>query len=80
MNARATDLLREALALPSKQRADFAAELLASLDDDDADIATIESEWAAEIERRARRVMSGESRGIPADDVRREIEAELRKR
>ena len=35
---------------------------------------------AAEIERRARRVISGESAGVPWEDVRRRAEAELRKR
>jgi hypothetical protein len=33
MPSRAQELLREALALPLKERADVAAELLASLDD-----------------------------------------------
>ena len=81
MTDRAQELLREALTLPIKQRADVAAELLASLDDAPTeDIAEVEAAWAEEIEKRARRVMAGESSGTPWEDVRRRAEAELRKR
>ena len=81
MFPRAQELLREAMALPVKERADLAAELLASLDDATAeDPAEVEAAWAAEIERRARRVMTGETAGIPWEDVRRRAEAELRRR
>ena len=81
MSSRAQELLRDALALPLDERADVAAELLASLDDAEAEHpADVEAAWAAEIERRARRVMAGASAGIPWDDVRRRAEAELRRR
>lgn len=80
MNSRALELLREALTLPANERADVAAELLASLEDAETDIADVEAAWAAEIEKRAHRVLAGESAGIPWDDVRRRAEAELRKR
>ena len=81
MSPRAQDLLREALALPLNERADVAAQLLASLDDAGADDpAEVEAAWAAEIERRARRVLAGESAGIPWEDVRRRAEEELRRR
>ena len=81
MTSRAQDLLREALSLPVNDRADVAAELLASLDDALAeDQAEVEASWAAEIERRATRVMSGESTGVPWAEVRRSAEAELRRR
>jgi putative addiction module component (TIGR02574 family) len=81
MTSRAQELLREALALPISERADVAAELLASLDDAEAENpAEVEAAWAAEIERRARRVLAGESDGLPWEDVRRRAEAALRKR
>ena len=81
MTSRAQDLLRDALTLPIAERADVAAELLASLDDAEADnLVEVEAAWAAEIERRARRVIVGESAGVPWEDVRRRAEAELRKR
>lgn len=79
MTDRAEALLREALTLPPEERADVAAELLASLDDPEADVVDIEAAWAAEIEKRARRVLAGGAPGIPLDDVRRRAEAELRK-
>ena len=81
MSSQAQQLLRDALALPLNERADVAAELLASLDDAEAEHPVdVEAAWAAEIERRARRVMSGESAGVPWEDVRRRAEAELRRR
>jgi putative addiction module component (TIGR02574 family) len=81
MTSRAQELLREALTLPIAERADVAAELLASLDEAEAENpAEVEAAWAAEIERRARRVMAGESVGVPWEDVRRRAEADLRKR
>ena len=59
----------------------MAAELLASLDDAGTEnSAEVEAAWAAEIEKRARRVIAGESEGIAWEDVRRRAEAELRKR
>ena len=74
MTSRAQDLLREALTLPVEERADVAAELLASLDEaPPQDAAEVEAAWAREIERRARRVMSGESAGEPWEDVRARV-------
>ena len=67
--------------MPIDERADVAAELLASLDDAGAeDPADVEAAWAAEIEKRARRVIAGESQGMAWDEVRARAEAELRKR
>ena len=81
MSSRAQQLLQDALALPLDERADVAAELLASLDEAKAEHpADVEAALAAEIERRARRVMAGESTGVPWEDVRRRAEAELRRR
>ena len=80
MTQRTQELLREALALPVDERADVAAQLLASLDDEDVATEDIEAAWAAEIEKRARRVLAGQSEGIPWEDVRRRAEADVRKR
>ena len=74
MTSRAQALLREALTLPTAERADVAAELLASLEDAPVENpAEVEAAWAHEIERRARRVMSGESAGEPWEDVRARV-------
>lgn len=81
MTSRAQELLRDALTLPLAERADVAAELLASLDEAEAEhAADVEAAWAAEVERRARRVLAGETAGTPWEDVRRRAEAELRRR
>jgi len=57
MAPEAADLLSSALALPARERAKIAHELLASLDDGaDPDAAEV---WVAELEQRARDVRSG---------------------
>jgi len=81
MTSRAQELLREALTLPVEERADVAAELLASLDEAPAaSAAEVEAAWAHEIERRARRVMNGESAGEPWEDVRARVVQRLTER
>ncbi len=68
MGARAKDLLRDALELPLNQRAELAADLLASIDGDaDADV---EAAWGAEIERRARQALADQTQPIPWETVR----------
>ena len=77
MTSRAQELLREALTLPIAERADVAAELLASLDAAATENpAEVEAAWASEIERRARRVIARESAGVAWEDVR--AKADLR--
>ena len=69
------------MTLPVEERADVAAELLASLDEGPAESpAEVEAAWAHEIERRARRVMSGESAGEPWEDVRARVVRRLTER
>lgn len=71
MTQRAHALLQEALALPAEERATVAAELLASLDAASTeDAEAVRAAWADEIERRARRVLNGESTGEPWATVR----------
>ena len=61
MTSDAVTVLREALALPDSDRADLAAELLASLPEPPDTLDVDSDEWAQEIERRARGVLSGET-------------------
>jgi Arc/MetJ-type ribon-helix-helix transcriptional regulator len=75
MAARASDVLHEALSLLPEERAEIAAELLASLDGpSDVDV---EAAWLEEIEKRAHRALSGESQAIERDEARARIARRL---
>lgn len=78
VNARARQLLDELLQMSAKDRALIAAELGASLDEDSPE--EVEKAWAQVIERRARVVLAGRSRGRDGFEVLDEIEARLRAR
>ncbi|MGQ0466863.1 MAG: addiction module protein [Sporichthyaceae bacterium] len=81
MTSEAHDLFRTALALPADDRAELAAVLLDSLDDEGADGEHEFSEaWLAEIEVRARRVIDGESEGTPWEEVRERVREQLARR
>ena len=81
MSDRAQTLLHEALMLSLEERASVAAELLASLDDLIAeDPEMVRAAWTKEIERRARRVLSGESIGESWEGVRERIVQRLSSR
>ena len=70
--------LREALALPDRDRADVAAALLASLDGPAADDpATVRALRSEELERRAKRVLSREAIGEDWPSVRQRLTDEL---
>jgi len=78
MSKAGAKLLEDAMKLGLPERAELAAELLASLDgapDEDAEAA-----WAAEIERRAARARSGDDPGRPWSEARDRIRDGLRKR
>ncbi len=78
MGNEARTLLAEALELSDQDRADLAAQLLASLDEPTSDSQEeIDRLWAIEIERRSTRFRSGESEGVPWDEVRSQIERNL---
>jgi putative addiction module component (TIGR02574 family) len=69
---KAADILKEALALPSEERAALAASLLDSLDtdvDEDAEAA-----WAIEVNRRVTE-LDGGAKTIAWADVRRRLAA-----
>ena len=64
MSTDADAVLREALTLPAQERAEVAAELVASLDSRFAEgAAGVEAAWAQELATRARRAFSGEDPG-----------------
>jgi hypothetical protein len=64
MSIDAEAVLREALTLPSRERAEVAGELLASLDEPSVtDPDALRAAWAEELEHRARRALSGQDAG-----------------
>lgn len=71
-------VLDEALQLELSERAELAAELLASLDGEPD--ANVEAAWAAEIERRAARARSGADAGRPWTETRDAAKDALSKR
>lgn len=74
MATRSDELRRDVLALSEAERADLAAELLVSLEpptDDDPSVAL--SLWGTEIERRARRVLTGGTEGEDWTVVRQRL-------
>ncbi len=78
MAMKAQDLRRQALALADDERADLAAELLASLEaDTEDDIEVVRVVWAEEIERRARMAIVGEPPTEPWETVRQRVMDEL---
>lgn len=81
MTRRGRELLDEVLSLVPEERADVAAQLLASLGEPPSDNRTQTTEaWAAEVERRARRVLSGQSSGEPWEAVRARVARGLSER
>jgi putative addiction module component (TIGR02574 family) len=71
-------VLDEALQLELSERAELAAELLASLDGEPDQ--EVEAAWAAENERRAARARSGGDTGRPWAEVRDGAKGALSKR
>ena len=75
MTKAAQNLLQEALKLEVPERAELAAELLASLDGEpDEDV---EAAWAAEIRSRIERIEAGTEKLLAWGEVRQRIEKEI---
>jgi putative addiction module component (TIGR02574 family) len=73
MSNRARKVLHDALELPLPERAELAADLLASLDGEpDADV---EAAWASEVERRAREALANPDDDVAWETVRAELHA-----
>ena len=72
-------VLREALTLPSRERSEVVAKLLASLDDEAShdDLDGVRAAWSEELEHRARLALSGEDPGEPWSVVRDRAQAKL---
>ena len=75
----AKKILRQALLLPDKERAEVIAELLDSLPPSDPDESGSDEEWIAEVERRARAAVAG-SAGLSWEQARMEIMERLERK
>jgi putative addiction module component (TIGR02574 family) len=71
MNAATEDVLKKALELEEKERAQLAVLLIESLGDEPSE--EVEAAWVAEIERRAAELESGSVEGIPWEEVREKL-------
>ena len=71
MSEQARKVLQDAMALPLPERAELAADLLASLDGEPED--EVAAAWNAEIERRAR---ANPDDDLPWETVRAELHAD----
>ena len=74
MSERGRKLLQDAIALPIPERAQLAAELLASLDGESD--REVEAAWASEIELRAREALADPSDDVAWESVRAELHAD----
>jgi len=71
MTDHAQEVLREALTLSARDRADLAAELLTSLDEHTGDDPRdVRAAWDIEIDRRVREDLANEQPGETWDDLR----------
>jgi len=78
MMQKAQELLKKALALPDKERADLAGSLIESLDDTVDE--NSEAAWQEEIVRRLEDVQSGRVKTTSWDEVRQKGRTLLRNR
>jgi hypothetical protein len=76
MHAVVSELLEQARQLPVSQRAELAAEILATMDGEPDP--GVDQAWALEIARRAERAVDGVSEGEDWEAVHRELLAELK--
>lgn len=76
IDSQAEQILQSALNLQPGERAEIAATLLRSLDDQADDV--LDPEWADEIKRRIESIDKGEVQLIPWEDVIRSMRERLR--
>jgi putative addiction module component len=75
----ATKIVKQALLLPDKERAEVIVELLDSLPPSDPVESRSDEEWISEVERRARAALAG-SAGMSWEQARMEIAERLERK
>ena len=73
MATAAENLYEKALQLPASDRAHLAADLLASLDADAADEASVDESWSQETARRAQMLETGDAQLVTWDHLQERI-------
>lgn len=73
MKTTVDDILKKAMAMPSRDRAVMAERLIESLDS--SHDRTVEAAWQSEIERRIKEIDSDEIRLVPWEEVRARLGA-----
>lgn len=73
MATAAENLYEKALQLPASDRAHLAADLLASLDADAADEASVDASWGQETARRAEMLDAGEAQLVTWEHLQERI-------
>ncbi len=73
------ELLSDVLRLPAEERAEVAHKLLLSLEEG-AEEPEAQSEWSAELERRAREVLDGSGKTVSWEQVEERISTQLGQR
>ena len=71
MSHKGRKILDEALALPPEERADLAATLIDSLDEDEAE--AVDEAWAQEVQRRVHEVESGAVETVSWSEARKRM-------
>ena len=80
VNVRAKKLREEVLELPRATRAELAHDLLLSLEEGELEAPeAVEKAWAKEIDRRMLDVKEGRVKLIPAEEVFRQVRANLKR-
>ena len=75
MSPKSAELLKQALELSVKERADLAAQIMESLDS--SDDPEVQAAWQAEIERRMADVDSGAVKPISLDEFQRRLKSSV---
>ena len=73
-----TDIEKELLDLPHKERARLAHALLVSLDEDEKGDRNVEAAWLEEVNRREKEIVAGEANWIPYEDAMGSIKKDLK--
>jgi putative addiction module component (TIGR02574 family) len=79
MNARAEQLLQEAIGLPESDRASLADALYASLEESSDSPEQVNAAWDAEIRRRVAEIEEGTAKTVSTDQLKENLDSIIRR-